>query len=61
MTDTTTFAGTDTTGTAAGTFSCNVAVDPQTLAPNEALNFEFTFNAAATTTLKLYGAEVTFA
>lgn len=55
-----TFAGTDTTGTAAGTFDAIVTITtPTRLADNEALELELTFNAGATTVLKVWGAAVT--
>ena len=60
VTQTLTFAGTDTTGTAAGTFDAIVTITtPTRLADNECLELELTFNAAVGTVLKLFGMAIT--
>lgn len=61
VTQTLTFAGTDTTATAAsGTWDAIVTITtPTRLADNETLELELTFNAGATTVLKLFGVGVT--
>lgn len=55
-----TFAGTDTTGTAAGTFDAITTITtPVRLADNESYELELTFNGAAGTVVKLFGMAVT--
>ena len=54
--DTTTFSGTDTVGTAVGTYAVKGALDqPLELLDTESLTAEFTFPCAATTVLTLRG------
>lgn len=60
VTQTLTFAGTNTAGTAAGTYDAIVTITtPTRLEDNESLELELTFNAGATTVLKLFGMAVT--
>jgi len=54
--DTTTFSGTNTVGTAAGTYACRAALDqPLELADNQSLTVDFTINAAATSVVTIRG------
>lgn len=55
-----TFAGTNTAGTAAGTYDAIVTVTtPVRMTDLECLELELTFNAAATTVLTIFGMAVT--
>lgn len=62
LANTLTIAGTDAVGTATGDFTAKAALNqPYTLLDNEALTFEITFAAAATSVVKVYGLQVEFA
>ena len=55
-----TFAGTNTVGTAAGTYDAIVTITtPARLTDLQYYELELTFNAAATTVLKLFGISIT--
>ena len=54
-------SGTDTTGTATGDFTFNASFHPTTLDDTSAYTFEISFVAAATSTLKVSGVEITYA
>jgi hypothetical protein len=56
-----TFSGTNTVGTAAGTYTADITFDQSAITFGEAFTVEITFVAAATTALSVNGAELNYA